>query len=151
MKTSNIITVLIALSSFTTMTFAQTKVTDSQLTKNTMPITGALTAVNKIEPVTYQYDNKQFNNLKLPTGTQYGFNTANVQSVLPGLVKTESILYPAGKNQQRSVDVARVDMQSLIPVLLGAIKEQQQQIDALKAEVQSLKGNNRSTAAITEK
>lgn len=151
MKSSSIITMLIALSSFTTMAFGQTKVTDSQLKKNTMPITGALSAINQIEPVTYQYDTKQFNNLKLPAGMQYGFNAANVQSVLPGLVKTESVLYPAGKNQQRSVDVAKVDVQSLIPVLLGAIKEQQQQLDALKAEVQSLKGNNRSTVAIAEK
>jgi len=50
-------------------------------------------------------------------------------------------MYPAGKNQYRSVDVAKVDMQSLVPVLLGAIQEQQQQIEMLKAEVRSLKQN----------
>jgi len=142
--------VLFALSSFTTVAFSQTKVTDTQLKKNTTPITGALSAVNQIEPVTYQYDTRQFNNLKLPAGTQYGFNTTNLQQVLPGVVKTESILYPAGKNQQRSVDVAKVDMQSLVPVLLGAIKEQQQQIDALRAELQTLKGRSNSTAAVVK-
>ena len=140
--------VLLALSTFTTMAFSQTKVTDNQLKKNTMPISGALSAINQIEPVTYQYDTKQFNNLKLPAGTQYGFNIDNMARVLPGIIKTESILYPAGKNQQRSVDVARVDMQSLVPVLLGAIKEQQQQIDALRAELQTLKGSKNSTAAV---
>jgi hypothetical protein len=147
MKTTNFMMMLFALSSFTTIAFAQNKVTDSQLKQNTTPITGALSAVNQLEPVSYQYNTKQYGNLKLPAGTQYGFNTANVQSVLPGVVKTESILYPAGKNQMRSVDVTKVDMQSLIPVLLGAIKEQQLQIDALKAEVQSLKSVGRTTAA----
>ena len=142
--------VLFALSSFTTVAFSQIKVTDNQLKKNTTPIIGALSAVNQIEPVTYQYDTRQFNNLKLPTGTQYGFDAASLQQVLPGVVKTESILYPAGKNQQRSVDVAKVDMQSLVPVLLGAIKEQQQQIDALRAELQTLKGRSNSTAAVVE-
>jgi len=140
--------VLLALSTFTTMAFSQTTVTDNQLKKNTTPISGALSAINQIEPVTYQYDTKQFNNLKLPAGTQYGFNTDNMAQVLPGIIKTESILYPAGKNQQRSVDVAKVDMQSLVPVLLGAIKEQQQQIDALRAELQTLKGSKNSTAAV---
>jgi hypothetical protein len=150
MKTTKFMMMLLALSTFTSMAFSQTKVTDSQLKKNTTPLSGALSAINQIEPVTYQYDTKQFNNLRLPAGTQYGFNTANIAQVLPGVVKTESILYPAGKNQQRSIDVAKVDMQSLIPVLLGAIKEQQQQIDALRAELQTLKGSSRSTAAVVK-
>jgi hypothetical protein len=147
MKTTKFMMVLCALSLSATMAFSQTKATDSQLKQNTTPITGALGTINQLEPVSYQYNTRQYGNLKLPAGIQYGFNTANMQSVLPGVVKTESVLYPAGKNQMRSVDITKVDMQSLIPVLLGAIKEQQLQIDALKAEVQTLKGTSRTTAA----
>ncbi|WP_345953630.1 tail fiber domain-containing protein [Mucilaginibacter sp. PAMB04168] len=148
MKTSKFVIALLALASFTTVGYAQTKVSESQLKENTTPITGALATVNLIEPITYQYNQQAIKNTKLPTGTQYGFNAASVQSALPGLVKTESILYPAGKNQYRSADISKVDVQSLIPVLLGAIKEQQQQIDALKAEVQSLKQNRTTSAAV---
>jgi hypothetical protein len=39
-------------------------------------------------------------------------------------------------------------MQSLVPVLLGAIKEQQAQIDALKAEVQALRKSGNTTSAL---
>jgi hypothetical protein len=148
MKTSKFGITLLALAAFTTAGYSQTKVSESELKKNTTPITGALSYVNQIEPITYQYDQQAIKNTKLPTGMQYGFNTASVKSVLPGVVKTESILYPAGKNQFRSADVSKVDMQSLIPVLLGAIKEQQQQIDALKTELQSLKQNRTTSAAV---
>jgi hypothetical protein len=149
MKTSKFMMVLFALSSFTTIAFAQTKnIADSELKKNTAPITGALGYINQMQPVTYQYDTQQYKNLKLPVGTQYGFNANDVERVLPGLVKKESVLYPAGKNQYRSADITKVDIQSLVPVLLGAIKEQQQQIEDLKAEVKSLKQNTPSTAAV---
>lgn len=139
--------VLLALSSFTSVAFAQTKVSESELKKNVTPISGALTVVNRLEPVTYNYNTELLKGVKLPSGTQYGFNTDNVQSVLPGVVRTESKLFPAGKGSMQSADVKTVDLQSLVPVLLGAIKEQQQQIDALKAEVQSLRRGSNSGAS----
>lgn len=137
-----------AFCAFTTIASAQTKkVADSELKTNVTPITSALNTVNQLNPVTYQYA-APVQGVKMPTGTQYGFLSGNVQSVLPGVVKTQSYLYPAGKNNQRSVDVQTVDMQSLIPVLLGAIKEQQEQIDALKAEVRSLRKTSTTTSAL---
>ena len=149
MKTSRIFMLVSAFSTFATIASAQTtKISDSELKTNVAPITSALSAVNQLNPVTYQYT-APVQGLKMPGGTQYGFLSGNVQSVLPGVLKTQSYLYPAGKNTQRSVDVQTVDMQSLVPVLLGAIKEQQAQIDALKAEVRSLKGVN-TTAAVAK-
>jgi hypothetical protein len=148
MRTLKIIMLVSTLCAFTTIVSAQTtKVADSELKTNVTPITSALSAVNQLNPVTYQYA-APVQGVKMPAGTQYGFLSGNVQSVLPGVVKTQSFLYPAGKNNQRSVDVQTVDMQSLIPVLLGAIKEQQQQIDALKAELQSLRKTGNTTSAL---
>lgn len=146
MKTTEIIILVSAFCAITTFASAQTKVADSEFTTNVTPITGALSYVNQLNPITYQYT-APVQGLKMPVGIQYGFSSGNVQSVLPGLVKTQSMLYPAGKNTQRSVDIKTVDMQSLIPVLLGAIKEQQEQIDALKAEVQNLRKGTTPTAA----
>ncbi|CAM3848598.1 tail fiber domain-containing protein [Mucilaginibacter galii] len=148
MKTSKIIMLVSAFCALSTVSLAQTtKVADAELKTNVTPITSALSAVNQLNPVTYQYT-APIQGVKMPTGTQYGFLSGNVQSVLPGVVKTQSYLYPAGKNTQRSVDVQTVDMQSLVPVLLGAIKEQQAQIDALKAEVQSLRKTGNTTTAL---
>jgi len=147
MKTSRIFMLVSAFCTFATIASAQTtKIADSELKTNVAPITSALSAVNQLNPVTYQYS-APVKGVNMPGGMQYGFLTGNVQSVLPGVVKTKSYLYPAGKNNQRSVDVQTVDMQSLIPVLLGAIKEQQEQIDALKAEVRTLKGGTTTAAA----
>jgi len=148
MKTSRMFMLLSALCTFATVATAQTtKISESELKTNVTPITSALSAVNQLNPVTYQYI-APVQGLKMPGGTQYGFLSGNVQSVLPGVVKTRSYLYPAGKNTQRSVDVQTVDMQSLVPVLLGAIKEQQAQIDALKAEVRTLKGASTTAAVV---
>jgi hypothetical protein len=149
MKTLNYIAMLFALVLFSVSAKAQTTVSENELKTNITPLTSSLNYVNRLQPISFQYNTQSVKGVKLPGGTQYGFNTANIQSVLPGVVRTESIMYPAGKNQYRSVDITKVDMQSLVPVLLGAIQEQQQQIEALKAEVQSLKqsrGTNTSAA-----
>jgi peptidoglycan hydrolase CwlO-like protein len=147
MKTSPfVIALLFILTFITTITSAQTKVPDNQLKKSSLPLTNALNTVNQLQPLSFEYDQTRFGNLRLPTGTQYGFNADEVRRVLPAVVKKESILFLAGKNQYRSADVNKVDIQSLVPVLLAAIKEQQQQIDSLKAEMQSLKQNHNTAA-----
>jgi hypothetical protein len=152
MKTSNYIAMLFALVLFSISVKAQTTVSENELKTNVAPLTSSLNYVNRLQPISFQYNTQVAKGAKLPAGTQYGFNTANMQSVLPAVVRTESVIYPAGKNQYRSVDVTKVDMQSLVPVLLGAIQEQQQQIEMLKAEVQALKQSraNHTSAAIRQ-
>ncbi len=152
MKNLKFVMVQLALSLFATVALAQSKqVNEADLKKNMSPVTGALEAVNRLQPVTYQYNDQLVPGVKMPNGTQYGFNADNVRSVLPALVRTESKLYPAGKGSQRSADVSTVDVQGLVPVLLGAIKEQQQQIDALKAELRSLQKNSSTSASVGTK
>jgi hypothetical protein len=146
MTTIRITVLATVLSVFSPIAFGQTKLNDNQVKSNVVPINGALQSVNRLQPVSYNFNHQQSQGIKLPQGTQYGFMADNVQAVLPALLKNESQLVPAGKNTYRSVDMKTVDMQSLIPVLIGAIKEQQQQIDELKAEVQMLK-QSKSTAA----
>ncbi|WP_158828669.1 tail fiber domain-containing protein [Mucilaginibacter lacusdianchii] len=150
MKSFKTVVLAAILSAFTTIAFGQTKLDDKQAKSNVTPINGALQSVNRLQPVTYNYNSEQLKGINLPQGMQYGFVADDVQAVLPGLVKTESKLVPSGKNAYRSVNMKTVDMQSLIPVLLGAIKEQQQQIEELRAEVQSLKQNRTSTSSTGE-
>jgi hypothetical protein len=134
-----IVKIVFLSSLFTVSALAQQRLADNQIKKNVTPLSGSLNYINTLQPVTYNYNNQEFKHLNLPTGVQYGFLADNVQSVLPGLVTTTNKFYPAGKNNYRTAAVENVDMQSLVPILLGAIKEQQQQIDSLKAELKALK------------
>ena len=72
-------------------------------------------------------------------GDQYGFVTEDIQKVLPALISSNYTTVPAGKNQYRTVKTQKVDMQKLIPFLVGSIKEQQAEIEALKRELEQLK------------
>lgn len=108
------------------------------------PIKNSLSYVSQLEPLTYKYSAEHVQKLKLPAGTQYGISAESLKRVMPGAVKTESLMIPAGKNAFKTVNVGKVDLESLIPILVGSIKEQQAEIEKLKSEIQTLK----SVAAI---
>ncbi|RZA00123.1 MAG: hypothetical protein EOP47_14935 [Sphingobacteriaceae bacterium] len=93
--------------------------------KNKVPVTNALSYISKLEPMSF--------------GKQYGFVTADVQQILPGVITQSQKWQSAGKNNQRAVTVSKVDYDMLIPLLVGAIKEQQAEIDALKAQLSEAK------------
>jgi hypothetical protein len=118
---------------------AQTQISETSLKQGTTELQSPLSQLLQLKPVSFRY-NTGITGLRMPEGTQYGFLASDVKSVLPGLVKSEGKFVPAGKNAFRTVAVDQVDMQSLIPFLVGALREQQQEIEQLKAEVSKLKG-----------
>lgn len=111
----------------------------SEQVKNTSPINNSLSYVTRLEPITYEYNKSEAKATKLPSGLMYGFNAEELQQVLPGIVKTRYKMIPAGKNNFKTVATQEVDLESLIPLLVGSIKEQQTEIEKLKTEMQSLK------------
>lgn len=115
------------------------QVADKDIKKNTTPVSNSLAALSRLEPVTYEFNREQFKQLNLPGGTQYGFIAEDVKQVLPSAVSTDAKWYTAGKNNQRAVTVSTVDLEKLVPILVGAVKEQQAEIEKLRAEIQSLK------------
>ncbi len=106
---------------------------------NIQPLNNSILLVSQLQPITFNYDKKWAQKLKISDQSQYGFTTANIQQVLPGLVTKSAKDYAAGKNAFNTAIIAKVDYESLIPLLVGSIKEQQQQIDALKKELQELR------------
>ena len=125
---------------FTQQIFAQT-LTDSEITKNVSDINNPLQSIAKLEPRVFEYDNEKYRDLRLPSGTQYGFTVQNIQSVFPSLVRTENKSYVVGKNLTRQATVKTVDFEGLVPILVASIQQLQQEVDLLKAEVQALKKN----------
>lgn len=119
---------------------AQTgSVTNNELKQNARPLTNSLSYLDKLEPISFEYDKNHADKLKLPSGKQYGFNAEDVQKVLPGIVKSQKKMVPAGKNAFKTTEIKDVEMESLIAILVASVKEQQAEIEKLKADLQSLK------------
>lgn len=111
----------------------------ANLINTSTPLNNSLSYINRLEPISFTYNKAEAKQLNLPVGMKYGFNAEAVQHVLPGIVKNSHKMYPSGKNSFRTVATKDVDLESLIPLLVGSIKEQQAEIEKLKAEMESLK------------
>ena len=122
----------------TSSTQAQ-QVSDRDIKKNATPVNNSLAALSRLEPITYEFNREEFKQLNLPGGTHYGFTADNVKQVLPSAVSTDAKWYTAGKNAQRAVTISTVDLEKIVPLLVGAVKEQQAEIEKLRAEIQQLK------------
>ncbi|QXV67103.1 tail fiber domain-containing protein [Mucilaginibacter sp. 21P] len=133
-----ILSFMLILVGFGIKASAQT-ISDKEIKTSTMPLTNSLNYIAQLKPISYSYDQQQFKQLHLPGGTQYGFIAADVKQVLPSVVGAKNSWYPAGKGNQRAVTTPEVDLQKLVPLLVGAMQEQQAQIEQLKQEVQQLK------------
>ncbi len=110
-------------------------VADQDLKKNVLPVRNALSYVQQLEPKKFEYNTDKYSKLKLPAGQHYGFLAEDVQKVLPELVATRSQSYMVGKNTYKNASYKNYDLESLIPILVGAIQEQQEQIDELKRQL----------------
>ena len=128
----------IVLSAFTFTANAQ-QVSEAQIKTNTAPITNSLSYITRLQPVSYEYNRGDYKQLNLPAGMQFGFIAGDAKQVVPSAITTHNNWYNVGKNNPRAITTAEVDLQKLVPLLVGAIKEQQAEIEALKLEVQKLK------------
>jgi len=118
--------------------FAQT-LNDSEIKKNVSDISNPLQSIARLEPRVFEYNNDKYKELRLPSGTQYGFTVENIQAVFPSLVKTEHKSYLVGKNMSRQATVKSIDFEGLIPILVASIQQLQNEVSLLKEEVQALK------------
>lgn len=112
---------------------------DNAIKTNVSPIAEPLKVITALQPMSYEYNTRQYSHLKLPSGRHYGFMAEDFQQVLPGLVYKKPYSFMYGKNSYRQATVKTIDMESLVPVLIASIKEQQTQIEQLRAEIEALK------------
>lgn len=106
---------------------------------NVQEIGPAVSKISALTPVSYSYNTKNYQKLKLPTETQYGFLAEQVSLVFPQLVKPVSKIYGTSKNTTKVAKLNEVDQNELIPFLVSAIKEQQTQIEELQKQLDALK------------
>lgn len=129
----------VALMSFVLFSTEVSAQSNNNLINYSNPLSNSLSYVTRLEPISFEYHKAEAKKLNLPSGLNYGFNAEKLQQVIPGIVKTSHKMVPAGKNSFKTVATKDVDLESLIPILVGSIKEQQLEIEKLKAEMEEMK------------
>lgn len=117
-------------------------ISDGDLKTNVKPIESALSKINDLIPVTYNFKRNNdvgANSSKL----QYGFTAQNVQLVLPELVAPNSVIAQKNLGPDEDMSTAEykysaVNYQGLIPLLTEGIKEQQLIIKAQNKRIDEL-------------
>jgi hypothetical protein len=114
---------------------------NAQTVKQTQvtPIVNSLQIVVKLMPVTFNYEQDWLQKLNINAKTKSGFNMEELAKNSPQLILNKQLSYGSGKNNTKNATVQQIDLESLIPLLVGSIKEQQLQIEALKREINQLK------------
>ena len=101
---------------------------DARLKTNTQKLDNSLGLINQLEAKSYQYKISEFDYMRLPEGTQFGFVAQEVEKVFPELVKDN--IHPASsfrrgdERQHDKLTYKGVNYIGLIPVMVNAINEQ---------------------------
>ena len=101
---------------------------DYRLKENIAPMTGALTTVAQLKPVTYKW--------KLDGSNGQGFIAHELQEVVPDCVTGEKDAI----NEDGSIKPQGIDTSFLIATLTAAIQEQQAMIETLTTRLNALEG-----------
>ncbi len=115
------------------------EISESALKKQAVEIKGGNELLQKLTPITFKYNELDFQYLGNPKALQYGFNADQVQLILPSLVYAKNGQYLEGKNLYKTYSRKMVDASGLIPILVASVKELQEQLNQLKAEMAELK------------
>ncbi|MDB5262386.1 MAG: topoisomerase [Adhaeribacter sp.] len=118
---------------------AQEVIPDHKLKTNISSLNNSLESIMQLQPKRFQYNTRQYPHLQLPGGGSYGFISEEFQQVLPHLVRNEVKFYNNGKNSQQTALIPSIELEKLVPVLVGAIQEQQAMIQQLQEELATLK------------
>ena len=131
---------------------------DKNLKKNITELGNAMSIINKLKPKTYEFIQEgKYAVMHLPSGQQYGLLAQDLETVLPGLVKTVDYIAPiaakvadtsaathaapsakGGTATDDKITTKAVNYVELIPIMIKAMQEQQATIDAQNAKIDAL-------------
>ena len=120
---------------------------DQRLKKNIQTITNATTIIKGLTGKTFEWKDE----LKLATGTKYGFIAQEVEAVVPDLIgrntgkgfdKDGNILYDSYHNKDDIVEYSKsINDAGITPILVESLKEAIAKIETLEAKVAALEGS----------
>ena len=119
---------------------------DRKLKSGIIPLSNAMAIINHLNPTLYIYKTREYAQMQLPEGIQYGLIADEVKQILPGLVK--EVKSPAqfenhdevnGRKISDEVEFEAINYTQMIPILIGAMQEQQKQIEHQQQQIAELK------------
>lgn len=111
---------------------------DAMLKTNVQDMQGGLDVVMSLAPKNYSFLTEEYPQMNFPTGQQAGVLAEDLETVLPGLVKTAiqpAVLDSSGNVVTEQVEYSAVSYVGMIPYLVGAIQEQQATIAQLQDQI----------------
>jgi hypothetical protein len=103
---------------------------DKRWKKNIKPISKALSLVDQMQGVRFEWRSEEFKDKHFEKGGQVGLIAQDMEPVIPEIVKTDKDGYKA------------ISYEKLTAVLVEAIKEQNQKIKELEAKINKMKTIN---------
>lgn len=98
-------------------------------------LTNYTAVITQLRPVTMHADE----NTKK---AQYSMDITNIEKILPFAIGTKTTWKKAGKNDTNAKDQPIVELERLVPLLIGALQEQITRVDSLEHELQFMKSKN---------
>jgi hypothetical protein len=99
---------------------------DKRWKKNIKPISNAISLVEQMQGVRFEWRSEEFKDKQFEKGSQVGLIAQDVEPVIPEIVKTDKDGYKA------------ISYDKLTAVLVEAIKEQNQKIKELEAKINKI-------------
>ena len=115
---------------------------DRKLKSGIASLSNAIEIIRSLNPTSYTYKTREFSQMNLPEGIQYGLIADEVKQIMPGAVKQvvspaqfEDNKEPNSKKISDEIEFEAINYTQMIPVLIAAMQEQQKEIEELKHEV----------------
>lgn len=118
---------------------------DSRLKKDIQAYSGAISVIQRLNVVSYNFDLEKYPNAGFPSDRQFGFIAQELKEVVPNAVAEKNVALNATveamSKEQTDLDFQKfytVDYTKLIPIAIEAIQEQQAIIESQNARIEAL-------------
>ena len=102
-------------------------ISDEKFKKNIQKLSGALSLINNIRGVTFEWKGDEYPELKFKSGIKFGVIAQEVEAENPNLIQIDT--HPTDSD----VEMKTVEYSNLIPYLIEAVKELSAKVTALEA------------------
>lgn len=120
-------------------------ISDERTKKDIKKIKGALNIINKLNPVTYNFDLEQYPTMGLNEEMEYGFIAQEVRKVLPEITRIKGFdtnacieINANGQTVNKTEEFVAIDYTRIIPILTKGMQEQQQIIEEQNSKIDAL-------------